>query len=1330
MSQVDLIQFLGGMDADSPNENIGKGYVRAAYDILWRGPVGNRRPEATYGTNLIPNSLLPNSGTHLTIGAHYDAVYGRVFFFNYNSAGFHGIYVYNTAAQPVATFQILIQTGINTVGDPLGFTPTGKITSIDILYADMPIGPILFYVDSLGRPTQININRYLAGTYPGIPRSYIDVIKAPPVMAPEVTYENDFTVQANNLINGLWQFAYAFFADNNEKTVISTASIVALPPQPFDPTNNLPTSQAARMAVYVSTGDASIQTIRIYGRQTKNGITSDWMILQDLQKSQYNIPNNGTYKFLFYNTGSYITEDPAFAVLPFDVCPLQANCMVLLDGNTPAYAGILEDYNFLNPKLHVSAVNEPTPGYSVNGSLFFAAPVNLLANNQIQLFLTGCGDNDGSGNPTFLPNPPAVFTVRAKSNATDISFSYTNLILGDIAAILTELQGAAVIAGWAFVGSSPNSITLSYPTGVVTLQSSFVQASRVIGFTPYQYPQLAFFPQAAIQMGAIYFDASGRTNGVISNIQGESTTPPYPGNGALSTAFLTLDVSAYTPPSWAVYWRPVRTNNLTFNRYLDWVSDSAYQGTGQLVNVQYAYFGVTNIYYYNTSIGATEGVVSYGATSFAQGDRLRVQGRYSANGAFTVLNLDYAILGVVVNPLIAGVTVVGTFIQIAYPVNDISANFQFFTTGATAGADNFQNYKILIYSYAAQLTQAQEVFYEVGLTFGIGNPGTPQAYHMGNIADSVVQISDGDIFFRPRIVPIVNEYIIATASYDQTSTYGTLHVNPGGGGTPIVNNGIWEIIGGLNKVAQLDNTGYPLYSDLDYTIRNQSAVPFSVRLRGSQPVIDKTDPNGQFALYAKVVLPGNVVTATQILPLQTGLPPGGSTVTNTSNNYVFDGTVIVPPGGSLWIIFYAVNEMLVGGMQFTLDVIRNISIMAFDASYSDIYNLKTNSDNRPSVIDTQALQTFYPTLFRFAEPYVPGTNTYLANRFYDGNKDEFDASHGQVMRMVQWQRRLRIAQMRKWGEVGVYSKFIKNNQGSTELIVNDLIIEPNNIQYFDEDFGIGNQSRGFAMNGFQIWFFDPVRGAFCRLSLDGIKQISEEFLQQTFAGSLTPGYLNNYAYPYGGNAVVLGCYNFTKDRYPESILCFQGGMLGGLSMPSQSIGFTERTNLFSSYYRFAPDEIVCAENQLISFSQGQLYIHNNTGNGRSYYGVDIFPQLDLIFNDKEAIRKTFQALSYQPFNNAIWSAQNIGDINTSFINPQTGLQQMSQLIDVDMEIVEGQVNAALKRDANSGLNPGVAVNEGDYLKGYWIRILLTAPNSNFNALFAPFVRWDTSMKTP
>jgi len=1317
---IDLIQFVGGIDTDSPNETFPKGFVRSAYDVIWRGPIGNRRPESNMGTNLVPNVLLPGSGFHKTIGAKYDPVYKRVFFLNSNTAGQPGIYVYNTTAQPIATFQTLIQVGSSTDGDILGFSANGRISSMDIMYADDPIGPILFFVDTLGRPTQININRYLGGTYPKIKRSYIDVIKAPPIMAPQVSYENDTTVQANNLINSLWKFSCAHFCDNNEKTVISTASKVPLPTYPFDPSRNIDVSQNARIGVYVPTGDATVKKIRVYGKQTKDGITSDWYILADLKKADLGIADNTVYKFLFFNTGGYVTEDPSFAVLNFDLVPQFANCGTLLNGNTPAYAGIREDYDFFNPVLNLSAANQSVPRYSVNGTNFFAVTngqFSLSGQPYVQIFLTGAGSNDGNGNPILLNWPPSFLAVRAKSGVTDISFNITNLST-TIGTILANLQAAAVTAGWTFVTSDTNSITIYYPAGDVTLQSSYVQGVAVQPTFPYNYPQLAFYPQSAAQWGPIYFDEGGRTNGVISNEQGQVTTPPY--GGGTATAEITLDVSGFKPPLWARYWRPARTDNLTFGLYLDWVSDSAYSGNGQLVNTKFAYFGITNIQSYNTAIGATEGVVAYGATSFVAGDRIRVLGRFAANGAFTSLNLDYAILGVEVNPVIGGLTKTGIFIKIAYPTDDISGNFAF------DGNSDFLNYQILIYNYRAQGTSSQNTFWEVGETFGIGNPGTPTAYHMGNVADNIVKITDGDIFFRPRTVPIENDYSIPTGSFDMTTHGSTLDINPGGSPVvPIVDNGIWAIYGAGNMGADLTAATPPNYAFAQPMVWNKSASPFVVRMRFTLPVIDKTDPNGQFQLWWKLIAPGNIVTVQPMTDPRGGLQPG------VNNSFVVDASITVPGNYKLYIVAIAVNEMLIGGMQMNLSIIRSIPIMVFDASFSDIYNLKTNSDNRPSVIDGTAQQTFFPTKFRFGEPYVPGTNINNFNRFFDVNSDEFNPAYGQVRRMLQWQKRLRVAQERKWGEVGVYSKFIKNNNGTTQLIVNDLIIEQNNIQYFDQDFGIGNQVDCLAVNDYQIWFFDPIRGAFCRLSLDGVKQISEEFMVQTFAGSLTPGYVQDYTYPYGGTAMVLGCYNFTKDRYSESLFCFQAG--GKPHLPpigGQSIAFCEKTNLFTGFYRFAPDAIVCAENQLISFSQGQLYIHNNTDDYANYYGVQNYPELDLIFNDQEAIKKTFQALSYQSSGNKKWTAPNVGDVSTSFFNPQTGLQQLSQLFPEDFEIAEGQVNGALKRDVNSLPNPALGYNQGDYLKGYWVEIKLTAPDSGFNMLFAPFVRWTPSQKTP
>lgn len=1313
---LDIKQFAGAMDLDSPLEVIPKEKHRNARNVIFRGTFPNMRAESVVGNRLVPNEFLPSSGVNKTIGAYYDQVFKRVFFFNFNSAGSHGIIIYDTVN---VTFQILIQSGLNTDGDPLGFTAAGTISSIKILYGDSNLGNILFFLDSLKRPTQINIDRFLNNPPTNIKRSYLEVIKAPPQSPIQAVYENDANVTANNLINSLWKFAYAFIDADNEKSVIATGSIVPLPTIPFDPNKNVDPSQNARIALYLQTGDQSVKSIRLYGKQDKDGSISDWLILDTIKKADLSIPDNAVYRYLFYNNGNYIAEDIKFATLNFDEVPIEANALELLDGTTLAMAGIKEGYDFFNPTIAVTASNQNTPLYTVNGALFFGATNGLFTSGQPQIafYLTGAGTNDGLGNPTILMYPPQNFFVRAKSNGSDIGFTYTNVIDATISNILTGIKNAAVTAGWVFVSQGTNDLILYYPTGTVTLDNTRIEGFSFVSFT-YNGPQYAFLPQSVYQLGALYRDSGGRTNGTISNIQATVTTPFYSA-GSNQPSAIRVDLTGTIPPGWAVCGEIVRTDTLTFNKYEDWVSTAAYTGTGQGVATNYAYFDISNMTLYNDSIKATDpsnkGVVSYG---FSTGDRVRVLGRYAVNGSFVALNLDYAVLGFTTTIVVNGVTKIGSFVQIAFPTADINADFKF------DGTSDFQNYKILLYSYKPQNPEGQNVFYETGIHFGIGNPGLSTAYHMGNIADNVFSISDGDVFFRTRTVPIGTSYDISTGSYDQATTYSTEWTNPGGGAIPIVDNGIWKIVGGLHQNAGLLATQYPSYVDNDFIILNESANAFSVRLRGTQTIIDKTDPNGQFAKYIKIAAPGNIITIVQLLGLQTGLQPG------VANTYTFDTTVSLPAGAKLWIVNYAVNEMLVGAYTLKLDVIRNRTIDIFDYSYSDIYNLKINADNRPSLIDTEAKQTINPVLLRFSEPEVPGTNILNINRFYDSNEDIFDASHGAVIRLVSWQRRLRIAQERKWGEIGVYSKFIKNNTGQTELIVNDSIIEPNNIQYFDGDFGIGTQARSLAINGFQIWFPDDIRGCLCRLSLNGIENISEEFKVQTFAGFKLPKYLTDYNYAFGGKAEILGCYNYRKDLDAETLFCFQGGTSGSSGVIAETLSFVERSNTFPSFYDFAPDSLVCAENVLISFYNGEMYIHDNDTTYANFFGHQFKPSVELIFNDQIAIKKKFMALSLQAYNNKIWSASTLGDITTSFYNPQTFLQQISQLLPVDFEIQEGNVYAAFLRDYLSGINGPIALLEGDYLEGFWIRVLLSAQDAGFNFLNAPFVRWMPQQKTP
>jgi len=1320
---IDIKQFTGMIDTDSANENIAPGSVRMCVNLEWYGPPGNLRPQAVLGTTLIPNALLPGTGMNLTIGRHYDAVRHRLFYFNFNASGNHCIFIFNTIP---GTIQSLVSNGATTNGDVLGFTATGRIHTAWIIYGDPADGDLFCFIDSLGRVRKINVLRLLSGTYNlaggKIQANYLNLIKAPFPYAPQVCYENDKTVASNELVNNLFLFCSTPFYDDFEQGVMSTACRQPLPSDTFDQIKNVPVYRNARIAIYVFTGDQNVTKIRIYGKEVTGGATSDWFIAQDLIKADLGIANNTWYKFLFYNNGTYITADPSFVELDYDYLPPKVNTGECINGNTIVLGGCDEGQDFINPTFQLATSNQSIQNYNLNGTLFFAQTNGLFTGSQPQfnIYLTGVGTNDGFGNAITLEKVPAIMGVRVKSGITDVSFSFNNSgLLTNIASLLTGLKSAATAAGWTIVSTSTNFFTAYYPTGNVVFQSSYTDGISVDN-SPAQSPVSAMFPQASYQWAALYLDENGQNNGAISNATGTISTQAIGTPGQIPQTLVNL--ASWTPPAWAKKWELMRTDNLTYGKYFHWVSNAACQGTGAGVNTQYGYFGVSNIDVYNKSINATEGVVAYG---FSPGDIINIVARYDRNGNRTALNFSYPVLSVTIDPLANGIRQIGTYVQIYYPTADINSNFQFVISNTDT---DFQNYEIILLSYKPRLPTAQNVFFRIGKQYGIGNPGTPSAYHMGDFVDNQVVLTDGDVFYRPRKVPIQSQYFINAGSFDQTSPYGTDWTNPGGGAIPIIDNGIWKIVGGVQKVAGLLGTQYPTYVENDMIIFNESTTEtLAVRLKGQQVILDKTDANGQFQKYVKVVLPGNVVQLTTIVPLIGGLQPASASTT-AQKTVEWDVTIQLPPQGKLWYVNFCVNEMLIGGFQFELDVLRTRTINVFDSSFSDIYALRTNSDNKPNVINTQALNTHYPGLLRFGEAYLPSTNINNSNRFYQNNYTVFPQSHGDIRRLYAWGQKLRVFQDRKIGEVGVYFQFVSTD--GVQLIKNEDIIQKNNIQYFEFNGGISGQPTCLINSGYQSYIIDPVTGKILRVSLDAVKDVTQEFMAQTIASKLILPYQNNYAYQFGGNAVILGAYNVKQNKDDEILFVFQAGTSGPNSIPGTTLAFNERKNAFTGQYSISPDDIVCCENNLYSFYNGNLYIHNNSAEYATFYGQFTAPSIQMVFNAQPNFKKNFHSIGYQSFMNKVWAAINVGDISTSMFNAQSLRQQISQLPAANFSNEEGAIVAALKQDANSGTNAQQAINTGDYLQGFWLELLLTAPDNGFNFLYLPFLKMAESPKTP
>jgi hypothetical protein len=1281
-------QFGGVLNTDDSNDILPAHHHKDAQNIVFRGNGVNMRAENLPGTRLVSN-ILP-TGTNQTIGTHYDSVNNRIFYFNYNSNNTHGIYIYNTQA---GTFQTLLQIGSGTDGDVLGFT-AAPITSINIIYGDPTDGDILYFVDTLGRPTKLNVQRYLAGTYSLVKRSYLDVAKMPPSSPIKAAYGADLTTNTNNLQNGLFQFIYRYVYDDNEKSVWSTGSEV---PLPYMPNNDGTIANAKYLNNYISlyfpTGDFNVKKIELAFRETRDGATSDWSLINSFVKSDLSISSNDVYNYSFYKSGIYTFIDKVEQLLLFDYVPLQANAQELINGSTLIYGGITEGYS--NVPLNASITQQASSGslFACRNGLLFSA--EQTSTNTIKIFVDGTvGTTSGTLASIYdSAGGGVVFNVNiTDSSNTNLGFTYT-ATNNNTSTLLSGLASAASAKGFT-TSISGNFLTITKTGSLLSstnCQYNFVSLNNNKWEVIY-----SLYANAAYQYGIVYYDANGKTNGV-NTLQGlklntnASNIFPDPLNEALySYRQLTI---TNTPPSWAAYYQIVRTNNLTYgDKALYWVSSGAFSDKDVSVNQKYAYIRIDNIYDYNLSIKATEGVVGY---TFATGDRVKFIKRFNSTGGVaqdvSASNYDYPIISLEATPVMNGVTKEGSYLKIAYPTSDIGSGIYF------DGTPDAQNYEIFIYNPAATASASEQTYFEFGQKYNIIN-----GYHGGNYQNqtsgqsAILYFTDGDVFYRNRNVIVSPAKTITgqgIAAWATPSTYNYYTPKIGDSSQDVIttNYTIGHSLEQSVTPANIVYNQYPAWGDATFNYQNTSSVDYNVRLKFSFSTYN-TDVNMGTLLYAYVKVynastgfPTASYPLTQIMDA-VKLPQATNNNTYQIIDVNVDAIVKVPAGFKASILFYdksGANRVVIN--PFTIDItpLNTINIAIDDPSFSDVFNLQTSSNSRPLIVDVNAKQAYYSTLVRYSQAYQQGTSINGTNRFYYLDSDTYDKKFGDIIRMKLHNRDLRIFQYKKCGVAPVYSVETLNQDMTNNLVASSKIINP--IRYYEGDFGIGNQPTSLTSSGHADYFADPVKGYFIRLSQDGVTPISELYKMQTFAGNNLPNYLSSHAYATGGSAKILGVYHFSKDRDGEFISVLQPGT--GL-LAGYTLAFNEIKNSYTSFYSFSPEAIVNFENKLASFKNGQMYIHDSSTRN-NFYGTQYGSSLTFVFNKDNIIKKTFDYLTLDATD--YWTSATMNDVNTS-------LGQSSNLVQSDYEIHEGLYHAALQRDNNS---LGGIIN-GDYLKGTWL----------------------------
>lgn len=344
----------------------------------------------------------------------------------------------------------------------------------------------------------------------------------------------------------------------------------------------------------MSTGGLDVTKIELSARQTRDGITSDWFLIDVFDKNELSFASNSIYTFKFYNDGLYSTIDVIESLLLQDYVPQKAKAQEMLNGNTPIYGAITEGYNKVNTSLVMSSLQE-TDNYFLDycGLLFLVESNGLdsgVSGTQLRIRLFGTGDNT-DGIVSILDNAAAYYVINAIDGiGNNIGISYLNTSLSlPTNTLLTSISTALQANGWSQVSLVENILTMSYSDGFTLLSSGVKYYDRV--GQPYNTLFASAF-DSGYQYAIQYFDNRGRTNGVLTNIDATFNTEQ---NSGVRFPQPRLSI-ANRPPTWATYYQILRSNNSTYGKRLNWVTDSAYSNVNNSTDDnQFAYLGIRNI---------------------------------------------------------------------------------------------------------------------------------------------------------------------------------------------------------------------------------------------------------------------------------------------------------------------------------------------------------------------------------------------------------------------------------------------------------------------------------------------------------------------------------------------------------------------------------------------------------------------------------------------------------------------------------------------------------------------------------------------------------------
>lgn len=1320
---IDVKRFSGVMNHDDLPEDILNPQHIDALNLRFFGGQNGLTAENVKGNYLVPNAQLPANGTNICIGSFFDQVNQLIYFFNYNSQGNHGIYQLDVNTETITKIFLC---NTDSLTDVLNFNADYPIHSVVLVYRDQGEGNLLYWTDGYNKPRYLNVST--VSTLAPFTEDMLNAGKNAPLTPPYPAYGNDLNVTTNNLRRKLFRFAYRWIYANGEKSTFSPTSKVPLPTDGYNPNTSNDPRQNNYIDVDVYSGGEDTTAIEVIGQVNINNVWSDYFLIDTLNLAQYNIPTNSDYIYRFYNNGAYITIPITESDLPYSYLPNKANTLELLNGNTVIYGGITEGYNALTRQdINVTVTTGlsnpgiPNISFSYTGPHSFQVVIGDVITTGAVYTVSFDYDSGASGD-----NSPrtVTYTTAPGDNVDDIVTSLSSFITGDNIAV--DNFGTAGVFD---VYTTTNAGTITNVSVSVSTTGSPVARSS----WKWSCPQ---------RLGLVYFDAQGKTNGVISFVSDSEvdttdfavTTPNFNVASAVpQVPFLAASIN-HTPPSWAVAYQWVRAD-LKPNNFLYWVTnDYLDPGDGFL------YFCIQNLTYQQAQL--TGFVPSY---EFTEGDRVRVIAAYTGgnfvpytNGSGVSRQLDFEILGTFEKPMNAPNSGDGTFLKVTKPTTLPSAAYQ-------------ANMLVEIYTPKPRTSNENQFYYEFGQKYDIYTLGGAR-YHRGQTGDqtstnpATFQFFDGDIYYFERgfyisntAGSLTNEYFMApnyndyfpsavnsnsrawTSQDKSKEIYNETMVRWGGSfeqGTDINQLNIFkpanfdEIDRAKGSIQRLVTEDRILYVYQERGVGMYGVYAKYVQDNAGQAILTTTDAiitvnnirylQGQYGLGnqpCSLVRSKNAhyfvdpVRGYQVRRAADGLTP----ISEIYKGQFYIRNLIIPYNKNIKTSNF-VNSKILGTYNY------------FDEEY--ICSLEGGGlypNNILQIVDNGFItQGDINTPSTLNTPFSGNTGPYTFITSFAGTPLTGDVVHFILRENYGPALDYPIVVQAGWTITNIINAAVAaiNPSGQFSAVATTYGGNPA-IQ-------IGSDVPGNVVTGTVTIEWPAVITTFT-----GTPQVGDEVVVDVSADPPVPPLpYTQFTYTFGvGDTVNDMITALIADinaggEFTATAVTYNGNpgftvrklsthyIFGSSTLtvtPLSTISpytfsFNEIRNGYTSFFSYHPEWLANAQEIVYSWLNGQLYKHNNTTNYCNFYGTQNEAYIQVVFNKAVHAKKSWNSI--MEIANTIWS---VPSMYTNTYSYGTTKQQ-SSLGEAEFVLLEGNPSAAIKRDANSS---GGKIN-GNFMKGNWL----------------------------